>query len=187
MVIAAEHIEDWRGKDVRDPDDESVGKLQEVYFDAPTGTPLLVSVKSGLLGRHTKMIPIDGSAVGPDYVRVTHSKATVDASPNADGEDPPNAVELDEIAKAYALRFSDQVRLESATVAENRRAEAEAARQRAEQLETEAREKAAALESAQSQAHGASAEAQRAEREAQEAHEAARRARAEAERHSETE
>jgi hypothetical protein len=185
MAIAAEHIEDWRGKDVRDPQDESVGKLQEVYFDAPTGTPLLVSVKSGLLGRHTKMIPIDGSVVGPDYVRVTHDKATVDSSPNADREDPPNAVELDEIAKAYGLRFSDQVRLESATVAENRRAEAEAARRRAEQLETEAREKAAALESAQSQAHGASAEAQRAEREAQEAREAARRARAEAEQHSE--
>jgi hypothetical protein len=184
MDIAAEHIEDWRGKDVRDPSDESLGKLQEIYFDAPTGTPLLVSVKSGLLGRHTKMIPIDGSVVGPDYLRVTHAKTAVDASPNADRDDPPNAVELDEIAKAYGLRFSDQVRLESATVVESRRAEAQAAHARAEQLETEAREKAAALESAQSQAQTTSAEAQRAEREAEEAGEAARRARIDAQRHS---
>ena len=184
MAIEAEHIEDWRGKEVIDPSDESIGKLQEVYLDRPTGTPLLLSIKSGLLGRHTKMIPIDGSVVGPDYVRVTHAKATVESSPDADKEDPPNALELDEIAKAYGLRFSEQVRLESATAAETRRADAAAARQRAEQLEADAREKAAALESAQSRSQGASAEAQRAEREAEEARESARRARIEAERHS---
>jgi hypothetical protein len=185
VTIAAEHIEDWRGKEVLDPDDESMGKLQEVYFDRPTGTPLLLSVKSGRFGRHTKLIPIDGSSVGPDYVRVTHRKTAVESSPNAEKMDPPNAVELDEIAKGYGLRFSDQVQLESATVAANRRAEAEAARQRAEQLETEAREKAAALQSAQSQAQSTSAEAERAEREAEEAREAARRARLDAERHPE--
>jgi hypothetical protein len=187
MAIAAEHIEDWRGKEVLDPDDESMGKLREVYFDAPTGTPILLAIKSGLLGRHTKMIPIDGSVVGPDYLRVTHAKAVIEDSPNADKEDPPNAVELDEIGKAYGLRFSDQVRLESATVAEDRRAEAEAARRRADELESEAREKAAALESAQSRSHGASTDAEQAERDAEDARQAARRARVEAERHSEQE
>jgi hypothetical protein len=184
VAIVAEHIEDWRGKEVVDPDDESMGKLQEVYFDRPTGTPLLLSIKSGLLGRHAKMIPIDGSVVGPGYVRVAHAKAIVEASPNADKEEPPNAVELDEIAKAYGLRFSDQVQLESATTADTRRAEAEAAHRRAEELEADAREKAAALESAQSRSHGASTEAERAEQEAEEAREAARRARTEAERRS---
>ena len=185
MAIVAEHIEDWRGKEVLDPDGESVGRLREIYSDGPTGTPILLSVKSGLLGRHTKMIPIDGSVVGPDYLRVAHAKAVVDDSPNADGDAPPNAVELDEIGKVYGLRFSDQVRLESATVAENRRAEAEAARRRADELEAEAREKAAALESAHARSQGASTEAERAEREAADAREAARRARVEAERHSE--
>ena len=186
MTIAAEHIEDWRGKDVRGPDDESLGKMQEVYFDAGSSTPMLLSIKSGLLGRHAKMIPIEGAVVGPDYVRVTHAKADVDASPDTGKEEPPDAVELDEIGKAYGLRFSDQVRLESATVVQTRREEAEAARQRAEELESEAREKAAALESAHSRSEGASAEAQRAELEAQEARDVARRARLEAERRSDS-
>ena len=184
-MIAAEHIEDWRGKDVRDPASESMGKVQEIYFDVGSGTPILVAIKSGLLGRHTKMIPIDGAVVGPDYLRVTHAKTTVDASPDTDKEDPPNALELDAIGKAYGLRFSEQVQLESATAAEDRRAEADAARQRADELETAAREKAAALENAQSRSQGASAEAQRAEREAEEAREVARRARLDAERHDE--
>ncbi len=185
MAIEVEHIEDWRGKEVRDPDGESMGKLQEIYFDVGSGTPILLSIKSGRLGRHTKMIPIDGAGVGPDYLRVSHAKAEIDASPDADKEEPPNAVELDEIGKAYGLRFSEKVRLESATVTEERRAEAEAARQRAEELEAEAREKAAALEEAQSRAHGATTEATQAQREAQEAREAALRARVDAERHSE--
>jgi hypothetical protein len=182
-VIAAEHIEDWRGKEVRDPDDESVGKVQEMYFDSGSGTPILLSIKSGRLLRHAKMIPIDGAVVGPDYLRVSHSKATVEDSPNADKDEPPNALELDEIGKAYGLRFSDKIRLESATTIETRRAEAEAARVHAEQLEAEAREKAASLESAESNAQGASAEAQRLQQEAADARETARRARLEAERH----
>lgn len=183
-MIAAEHIEDWRGKEIRDPSGQSLGKMQEVFFDTGTGTPLLVTIKSGLLGRHTKMIPIDGAVVGPDYLRVTHAKQTVESSPNADGDAPPNAVELDEIAKAYGLQFSAEVRLESATAIATRRAEAEAARRRAEEAEAAAREKAAALESAKSRASGASVESERAEQEAAEAHEAARRARAEADRHN---
>ena len=145
-VIAAEHIEDWRGAEVRDPADQSLGKLQEVFLDAPTGTPILFAIKSGLLGRHVKLIPADGAMVGPGYVRVNHHKATIDGSPDTDREQTPDAEALDEIGKAYGLRFSEKVSLESATAAETRRADAAAARQRAEQLEADAREKAAALE-----------------------------------------
>jgi hypothetical protein len=180
MAITIRRIEDWRGRDVRDPADEPLGKLQEIWLDVETGTPLLASIKSGLLGRHTKMIPIDGATVSPDHLRVAHAKATIDASPDADGEDPPGAVELDEIGKAYGLRFSDQVRLESATEVDRRRAEAEAARQRAEELENEAREKAAALEEARTRSQETSERAAQAHRVAERAREAARRARADA-------
>jgi len=182
-VIAAEHIEDWRGADVRDPADVSLGKLQEVFLDAPTGTPILFAIKSGLLGRHIKLIPADGATVGPGYVRVNHDKAAIDGSPDAEREQTPDAGALDEIGKAYGLRFSEKVRLESATAADTRRAEAAEARRRAEQLEADAQEKAAAHEAARNRYQGASEEAERAEQEARDAQEAAARARAEAERH----
>lgn len=182
-VISAEHIEDWRGTEVRDPAGESLGKLQEVFLDAPTGTPILFAIRSGLLGRHFKLIPADGALVGPGYVRVHYAKAAIDASPDSDREQTPDAAELDEIGQAYGVRFSEKVRLESATAADARRAEAAEARRRAEQLEADAAEKAAAHEAARSRSQGASAEAQRAEQEAREAQEAARQARLEAERH----
>ncbi len=88
-MINVEHIEDWRGKDVVDPDGVSLGKLQEVFYDKGTQTPILLATKSGLLSRKVKLIPIDGSRVGPDYVRVAHDKASVDASP--DGAARPGA------------------------------------------------------------------------------------------------
>lgn len=182
-VIAAERIEDWRGADVRDPAGESLGKLQEVFFDAPTGTPILFAIRSGLLGRHVKLIPADGASVGPGYLRVHYEKAAIDDSPDSDREQTPDAGELDEIGKAYGVRFSEKVRLESATAADARRAEAAEAKRRAEQLEADAADKAAAHEAARSRSQGASAQAERAEREAREAEEAARKARAEAERH----
>lgn len=183
VTVTAEHIENWRGKEVRDPDGESLGKLREIYFDAPSGTPVLLSIRSGLLGRHTKLIPIDGASVGPDYLRVAHAKAVIEQSPSADRDEPPNALELDEIGKAYGLRFADRIDLETATARETRRAEAEAARRRAEELEAEAESKSAALQGAQSRSQGASAEAERAQREAADAREAARKARLEADRH----
>jgi hypothetical protein len=185
-VIAAEHIEDWRGAEVRDPADQSLGKLQEVFLDAPTGTPILFAIKSGRLGRHFKLIPADGAMVGPGYVRVNHEKASIDGSPDSDREQTPDAEALDEIGKAYGLRFSEKVSLESATAADTRRAEAAEAHRRAQQLEADAAQKTAAHEEARTRSQGASAEAERAEREAREAQEAARKARLEAQRHGDS-
>ena len=56
-MINVEHIEDWRGKDVVDPDGVSLGKLQEVFYDKGTQTPILLATKGGLLSRKVKLIP----------------------------------------------------------------------------------------------------------------------------------
>ena len=126
------------------------------------------------------MIPIDGASVGPDFLRVIHTKALVERSPNAEKEDPPNAVDLDEIGKAYNLRFSEQIRLRSATAMEADRVEADAARERAQEAERAAREKAAALEDAEARSKRTRAEAEQAKRDAEQAAEMARRARIDA-------
>lgn len=179
-MINAEHIEDWRGKDVVDPDGVSLGKLQEVFYDKGTQTPILLAAKSGLLSRKVKLIPVDGSRVGPDYIRVAHDKASVDASPDGAPDLAPNAQELDTIGEAYGLRFSERVTLETATVIEERRAEARAAREHAAELDAQARELAAERDAAHAQAEGAHENASQAERDAERARQAAEAARLEA-------
>jgi hypothetical protein len=182
-VISVESIEAWRGKRVVDPDDEELGKLEDVFFDTGSGTPLLVSVKSGLLGRKTKLVPIDDATVGPDHVRVAHRRETFEQAADMRGAESPGSEDLAAIGQTYGLRFSDRVSLESAQMRDAHRAEAQAARQRAEQLEAQAREKIAAHEAARAQARTAGADAGAAEREAEEARRAALEAREQADRY----
>ena len=185
-MIEVEDISLWRGKRVIDPRDEELGKLEDVFFDSGTGTPLLIAIKSGLLGRRTKLVPIDEARVGPDHVRVAHEQATFEQSPELRGSDVPESDELTAIGQAYGLRFSDRVRLESGQARDARRAEAEAARQRAEQLEAEAQERIAAHQEARSRAEAAGGEVAEREREAEQARRAALEAREQADRYGET-
>lgn len=184
-MIDVEHIETWQGQQVLDPAGEQLGKLEEVYFDKSSGTPLLAKVKSGLLGRHSKLVPIDGATVSRDYIRLVHDKATVDSAPEAVADMTPDAGALDAVGAAYGLKFSERVELETSGEAEVRRAEAEAARARADQLAREARDKIEARDAAHERAHGASEEATQAEREAEEARKAALDAREKAQRYDE--
>jgi hypothetical protein len=186
-MINVEHIEDWRGKDVVDPDGVSLGKLQEVFYDKDTQTPILLATKSGMLSRKVKLIPIDGSRVGPDYVRVAHDKASVDASPDGTPDLAPDAQALDTIGEAYGLRFSERITLETATVIEERRAEARAAREHAAELDTQARELAAERDAAHAEAEGAHENASQAERDAERARQAAEDARLEASKYDDLE
>lgn len=183
VVIGVEHIEAWRGQAVIDPDGEQLGKLDEVFFDAASGTPLLIAVKSGLLGRKSTLVPVHEATVGPDYVRVTHPRQAVDRAAGIGGEAAPDADQLSALGNAYGLKFSDRVRLESATERESKRAEAEAARARADQLEADAEHKLAAREAAQTEAADAGDSAGRAKREADDARHAAAQAREQADRY----
>ncbi|HET8978064.1 MAG TPA: PRC-barrel domain-containing protein [Solirubrobacteraceae bacterium] len=185
-MIGVDHIEDWRGQKVIDQAGEELGKLEEVFFDVGSGTPLLISVKSGLLGRRSTLVPVDEARVGPDYVRVAHPKEVVDRAGTRRGEEAPGDEELAATGSAYGLRFSERVRLESATELARMRAEAEAARAQAEQLEADAQEKIAAHEAARQRAESAGEDVSQAEREAEAARQAALEARQNAERYRET-
>lgn len=179
-MIDVEYIEDWRGKEVIDPDGVTLGKLQEVLYDKGTRTPILLAVKHGRLSRKAKLIPVDGAKVGPDYVRVAHDRQTVSAAPEGAPDQPPDTEALDVIGEAYGLRFSERVSLETATVVQERRAAAKAAREHAAEMAAQARELAAERDAAHQQAQGAHQSASEAERDAQRAREAAEAARLEA-------
>jgi hypothetical protein len=182
-VIGVDRIEAWRGQKVIDQADEDLGKLEDVYFDSGTGTPLLISVKSGLLGRKSSLIPLAGATVGPDYVRVAHSKEVVSRAGESRGHTAPGDEELAALGSAYGLRFSERVHLRSATEIEQTRAEAEAARARADRLEAEAQRKSAAHDAAREQVRSAGETVGQAESEAEEARRAALEARRDAERY----
>jgi PRC-barrel domain len=98
ITIAVEDLKDWRGQDVLDPHSEKLGKLDEVYYDVETDRPAFAAVRSGTLSKHLTLVPLEGSTVARDYLRVTTGKDRFKSAPSF-GTDIELSVE-DE-AKAY--------------------------------------------------------------------------------------
>jgi len=145
-VITIERLEDWRGQEVVDSDGVKLGKLEEVFYVQDTVAPALATVKSGLLGRGSRTVPLAGASVGRDYLRIAATQAQVESGPKTPSHDAIDGVRerRAEEARARAETLDAQAST-SAAEAEQARRDAEAARQRAEsaaQDESSAREQA---------------------------------------------
>ncbi|MGI8412253.1 MAG: PRC-barrel domain-containing protein [Solirubrobacteraceae bacterium] len=180
-MLNVERIEEWRGQDVLDSAGEKIGKVDEVYYEATEGEAMLLSVKSGLLGRHTALVPLTDASVGRDYIRVAFTREQVEqAERGPDGE--VSRKEVQDVSAAFGLELSEGLEVESASLINERRAQAQEARERAEELEAQARQKDEEHAAAEQQAQDATATARVAEEDKDEARSAAEEARAAADR-----
>ena len=179
-----EQIEGWRGQTVVDSSGQELGRLDEIFFDVGSSDPVLIAVKSGLLGRHSTLIPLTGATFGRDYVRVAHTADTIAGAGDFPGaEGVPDHETLVRLGSAYGIEYADDLQIESAAERETRNAEAEEARRRAAELAEAARTKIAERDAAGERAQDARAEAERAHEEAEQARQAALEAREQARRY----
>jgi hypothetical protein len=139
-----------------------------------------VAIKSGLLGSHSQLVPVRGASVGRDHFRVAYTKELIDRAEENSGDASVGDEDVQRLAATFGVDLSSYRELRSSTELQQRRADAEAARQRADELAHEAEEKIGQRESAKQEALGASADADLAEREAERAREAAIEARQDA-------
>jgi hypothetical protein len=173
-----EQIEEWIGREVLDRDGERAGKLEEVYYPSDgNGEAVFARIKSGLLGRHSRLAPLRGASVGRDHVRLDYSAAQLDAASDLQAEDALNEATAQRLAEVYGISLAPGDYESAGSIAERRRAALEA-QERAQSLDEEARAHAAAAEQAKDAAEDAAGEAVLKSREAQEARSEAERARA---------
>jgi hypothetical protein len=180
-MLQVEQIEDWLGQDVLDSAGERIGKLDDVYYAQDSQEAVFAVVKSGLLGRHSTIAPLDGASVGREYVKLAYSAEQIESA-DADGngaETLPGA-EVQRLGSAYGLRIDDR-ELGSASAINARREAARNAADRAASLDEEARTRAAEANRANQDASAASADATQKAADAQRARDEAERARVEAE------
>src|SRR5947209_1746136 len=97
-VIPIETLSEWRGADVLDKDGTKLGKLDDVYYDAESDDPAFVSVKSGLIGRHLKLVPLTGATAGRSHVRVVLSRDALKGAPEIE---PGTEITVDQEAETY--------------------------------------------------------------------------------------
>ena len=163
-MASIERILDWRGQDIFDRDGERLGKLDEVYYDRASGEAMLASVKSGLLGRRAALVSLRGATAGRDYVRVAFSAEQVGQTTDVEIAETLSREALSQARGVYGLELDDGAQLEAATLVERRRAAAEAAIARADDLEREALKAADAGRDARNRAEEANRAADEAER-----------------------
>lgn len=158
-----ERIEAWRGQDVLDRGGVKLGRLEEVYYDPATQQPILLSVKSGILGRQVTLIPAEQATVSRDYLRVPYTGEQVERSQGSPVEDVLTGEQVAAVGAVFGLGWPVAGPLHSASLIERRIIEAEEATRRAQELELEAgRHDQAALEARQ-RAAAASEQARAAE------------------------
>jgi PRC-barrel domain len=177
-MITAEQIEQWRGRSVVDADGQDLGKLDDVYY-AAAGEPVLVRIRSGLMGRHQALVPLSGSSVTRDYLRVGYQQAQIQAAGDveiAERLDPATAASIGS-AYGIALPGADEG-FETSAQLQARRAAAIAAQQQADALLDDAHRLGGQAAHERAKAADADASATQAEHDA-----AAAAARAEAARH----
>jgi hypothetical protein len=74
----------WRGRTVRDRNDEKIGKIGDLYLDEETDRPAYAGVRTGLLGRRESIIPLegiverDGELIAPYDAELVHDAPAID-------------------------------------------------------------------------------------------------------------
>jgi len=87
-VVAHRDFSEWHGKTLIDRNGESIGKLEDVYFDIETDLPQFATIKEGglLTRRHLTFVPLLAVTIGPDNLQVDVTKAKVKDAPTLELE-----------------------------------------------------------------------------------------------------
>jgi hypothetical protein len=183
MSVSVERIEDWVGQDVFDAQGERVGRLDEVFYSTLSGDAVFACVKSGLLGRHSSVVPLASATAGRDFLRLAYTKLAIeDADTGLKGDEGIDGDRARQLGETFGVQLAADDSFESATVINDRRQAAEEAEQRATALEEEARRRTRDAHDAQGSAQAAQDQAAVKAQESEQARAEADRARRDAER-----
>ena len=82
--VGLQDLSTWRGRSVIDVNGESVGRLEEVYFDIDTDEPQFGVVTQGSLFHHRRLVPLAGALAGPDGIQIRATQQEVKDAPTID-------------------------------------------------------------------------------------------------------
>ena len=95
--------EGWRGATVVGSDGERIGKVDDLYVDDETGKPSFFAVHTGLFGRSTTFVPVEGADWSGGEVRVRYPKDQVKDAPRMDPDGHLEPDQEDELYRYYGL------------------------------------------------------------------------------------
>ena len=108
MSIHKNDIENLVGAAVIGPDGDKIGDVRQFYLSDTTGEPTWATVKTGLFGTQESFVPLSGSSVQPDELRVAFDKATVKDAPRVDVDGHLSLEEEAELYRYYGIDDEDR-------------------------------------------------------------------------------
>jgi hypothetical protein len=83
-MLSRQELRDQYGADVLDPDEEKIGALEAVYVDDESKEPRYVSIKTGVFGTGTAVVPVKKDDLIQGIIRVGYTKEVVQEAPDVD-------------------------------------------------------------------------------------------------------
>jgi PRC-barrel domain/Domain of unknown function (DUF2382) len=91
----------WRGRTVRDRNDEKIGKIGDLYLDEETDRPAYAGVRTGLLGRRESIIPLEGIVERDGELVAPYDAELVHDAPAIDPDEALDEAEQQRLARHY--------------------------------------------------------------------------------------
>jgi uncharacterized protein (TIGR02271 family) len=91
----------WIGHQVVDTAGEKIGKVSSIFLDDQTGQPEWLAISTGLFGKNSSFVPLDGANADGDQLVIGYDKAKVKDAPQVD-DDGDGHITPDEEQTLYA-------------------------------------------------------------------------------------
>ncbi|MCX5377759.1 PRC-barrel domain-containing protein [Streptomyces sp. NBC_00091] len=105
-MIHSADIREWRERDVVDMKGHRIGALEAIYVNTTTDEPAMATVLIGLpTRRRLVFVPLDEATLGPDYIKVAHTKAAVRKAPAIGTDDILPSEQEEAIFKYYGMTY----------------------------------------------------------------------------------
>jgi uncharacterized protein (TIGR02271 family) len=105
--VSMENVQALHGRPVYAQEGETIGKVEEIFYDYETNQPEWIGIGTGLFATKRVLVPVAGASVEGDGLRVPHSKDTVTGSPDIDSDEISQELEH-ELASYYGVGYSER-------------------------------------------------------------------------------
>jgi sporulation protein YlmC with PRC-barrel domain len=86
----------WIGRRVVDPSGGKVGKVSEIFIDDQSGQPEWLAISTGMFGKHSSFVPVQGAAADGDSLVIGWDKDKVRDAPRVDDDGDGHLTPLEE-------------------------------------------------------------------------------------------
>lgn len=100
-MISTQELGALAGKSVVGPDDESIGKIKDVYESTDGGGGTFATVTTGLFGSGSSFFPLEAAELRGDQVAVPYSKSFIKDAPRVENDEELTAPEEERLFTYY--------------------------------------------------------------------------------------